>query len=89
MMTVTQCFIRAGRRLPFIAVGCIAAFLRRPPSCTLGRGPASPLVHPPPNNSIKWVSLKMTLYVTNCTFIYQIKAKCMTYTIKFILEEKR
>ena len=27
----------------------------------------------------------MTLYVTNCTFIYQIKAKCMTFTIKFIL----
>ena len=26
----------------------------------------------------------MTLYVTNCTFMYQMKAKCMTYTIKFI-----
>ena len=24
----------------------------------LGRGPASPLVHPPPHNSIKWVSLE-------------------------------
>ena len=24
----------------------------------------------------------MKLYVTNCTCMYQIKAKCMTYTIK-------
>ena len=28
----------------------------------------------------------MTLYVTDCIFMYQIKAKCMTYTIKFILQ---
>ena len=27
----------------------------------------------------------MTLYVTNCTIMHQIKAKCMTYTVKFIL----
>ena len=27
----------------------------------------------------------MTLYVTNCTFMYHIKAKCMPFTIKFIL----
>ena len=33
------------------------------------------------NNSV----IKMTLYITNCTIMYQIKAKCMTNAIKFIL----
>ena len=63
-------------------LGCIERFLRFPPP-TLKISFCSHLFNLTTRSDNSFI--KMTLYVTNCTIMYQIKAKCMTNTIKFIL----